>query len=258
MKDTFLATANNRHPPFLPPPPSQPPPALHSNPLLNALNEANKNARENEYQHIPDYEYIPVIPPPHLVDSSQNSSNPTQRPTTPPPITTLTASFRKNSNLQKQEESSANGINKFTSIEPVEVVNSNEKNAANIYYSFSNNDNNNNNNNNNLKPPLTHYRSPSEASATSISSLDNRFVNKINVVDPIETNSFPLSTANRTTRQIEDIKSDESRSSERKESKKTLLFIKNNNRNLTNVNNQVDEQRNKKTENSKINSHYEL
>jgi hypothetical protein len=238
-------TNSTRHPDFLPPPPSQPPPALRSNPLLNALNGANKNETESEYQHVPDYEYIPVIPPSHLPLSSQESSSSTsKRPPTPP--TTSTVPLRKISNLLKEENSNTNVVyksaEKYTSIEPVEILDSNEKNSennSNIYYTFSPNTNNS-------KPTSlvssTHFRSPSGASTTSNTSFDNRFVNKINIVDPVDTNSYSPVTKKMTC-QIEEVKVNESKPSERSANKATL-FIKNNNKNLT--------------ENSKTNSHYEL
>jgi len=235
INDNFKANPS-RHPDFLPPPPSQPPPALRSNPLLNALNGANKSETESEYQHVPDYEYIPVIPSSHL---------PSKRPPTPP--TTSTVPLRNESFLLKEENSTTNAVyksaEKYTSIEPVEILNFNEKNSennSNIYYTFSPNTTNNS------KPTTlvssTHFRSPSGASTTSNTSLDNRFVNKITIVDPVDTNSYSPVTK-KTTRQIEEVKVNESKPSERSANKATL-FIKNNNKNLT--------------ENSKTNSHYEL
>ena len=204
LNTNFLGNVK-RHPPFLPPPPSQPPPALLSNPLLKALNETNKTALENEYQHV-DYEYIPVPVIPSI-----------QVPTP-----------------------SSNGINK-SSIEQLDIKHSNDINGihsgkkSDIYNSISGN---NNNSNQKVLASSTHYRSLSGTSTTSVTSLDNRFVNKINIVDPIEANNYNPSVIKRNGPRLEEVKSNES--SEPNEAKKMTLFIKNNNQNL------------------KINSNYEL
>ena len=229
----------NKQPSFLPPPPPPPLPLLHKNPLLFAA----ANAQIHEYHDVDCIQ--PTKSPQELDKRTSTNFESNQRPPTPPATSTLPT--RKSSILT--DDSKLN----FSSIEPVNTKVQNNKVAENdaLYYLFTNN------------APKTRLPSPNNTnhtrnlSNTSVNSniSQNRFVNTINVVDPIEANYAYFS---RTSPQVEETMPKDAIYSNQNDNKKTL-FIKNNNRNLTNVNNQIEEKnKNKNSENSGINTHYEL
>ena len=243
-------------PALLPPPPPtlfQTLPSLFGGSL--ALDETTHKPGNDYYQTVPEYEYIPTL------QASQPNEQSIQRP--PPPPATSTLPSLKNTNL--------NSVNtppdSYTSIEP---INLNNKNVANntapssIYYSFTNNAN---------APDLQtpepivksqqHSRNPSGVSINS-----DRYVNKIKVVDPLEAllslpgNMKTLQTRSQTD-EYAPYRSNELASSPKQQPNdhRKLLFIKNTNKNLINVNNSnvTDAKKNENSNSNKVNSHhYEL
>ena len=228
------------------------------------LNEAGATPNPNDYyQTVPEYEYIPTLPslqtPLFLATPDQPTSTSShiaaikskfessqsdtvqQRP--PPPPATSTLPSLRNSYLGQQEQSKAAAVNSamhstanyaYGGHSPNQSRTVTESAASAAFQQQS------------------HSRNPS---STSIDS--SRFVNKIKIVDPSEVSQFgsAMSSINRSRSPVVGGVDLIQNSDQRK-----ILYIKNNNKNLTSVNNhQLTSQHNQEnSKNSASGQNYEI